>query len=569
MRRVPRMAAGGVSVACALSIVAASGTPAPAVSATPDKLASFTVAMVPGDQLLAVTWRYATTGAPATALNLDLYWGEGTPARVASTVVGRTLEPDTYTFPVSVGTWMLVATPRNAAGGGFGTASAVVRVTSTCATATICTLISSSSDAPVRLVGQGFLHGAESAAQPATRAKVAALTPKQWRLSWRDADAAARTFGVSRTEVISDLWNSWTAPGNGGYARTPWSNWAAWDAFVTNAVLAAARDGWTPDYWDVWNEPNGLCCPRFGPADVATITVDRWLEMYVRAWRAIKSADPDAKVVGPSLSALQWEPGAPHEFDLDTFLTYSAAQGVRWDAVAWHENNSAPSPGDMWALLANVDRHIALAKAVMRRHPNTVLNDTLFVNEYGAKDSHMLPGWAVGYFRAFEVGGVSQTNRACWSGAECTTTLDGLLTTAGDSTALWWAHRLYADLGTGASMRVASSASWQVDGLAARDNTTRTVRALLGRHWLCNQPVNPWCGAQPAIAPASVTVTIDWPYGRRPVRVTASRLPAGIGAVAAPEPVTSVVLKPKAKKLTLIIPAVNDGDALSIVARRA
>jgi len=40
-----------------------------------------------------------------------------------------------------------------------------------------------------------------------------------------------------------------------------------------------------------------------------------------------------------------------------------------------------------------------------------------------------LPGWSVGYFRAFEDGGVHEANLACWNTAECNDQLDGLLTT--------------------------------------------------------------------------------------------------------------------------------------------
>src|SRR5205823_547065 len=104
--------------------------------------------------------------------------------------------------------------------------------------------------------------------------------------------------------------------------------------------------GWAPDYWDVWNEPNGTCCPRFSPLDLATVSVDRWLETYIVAWQAIRSVDPHAQVIGPSLSALQWAPGSPQEFDLDTFLAYSAAHHVVWSAISWHENTAAPSPAD-------------------------------------------------------------------------------------------------------------------------------------------------------------------------------------------------------------------------------
>jgi hypothetical protein len=183
--------------------------------------------------------------------------------------------------------------------------------------------------------------------------------------------------------------------------------------------------------------------------------------------------------------------------------------------------------------VTNVNRHLVMARAVLARHPGTVVRNRIFVNEYGPPDVHMLAGWAVGYFRAFEDGGVSQANRACWTEAECTSQLGGLVTPNGNTTAVWWAHRAYARLAEGRRMNVASTSSWQVDGLATRNDPSRTVRVLLGRHWSCNRPVNVWCTHDAKIKPASVTVSIAWPYGTAPISIAAWRLPAGTSAVPA------------------------------------
>ncbi len=523
--------------------------------------------MVPGDQQLGLTWKYATTGTPATELQLDLYSVDGkTPVKYRSVVVGHTVEPDSYLIPILPGTWMVVATPRNSWGAGPATASGAVPVGNSCATATMCVHLSApATPTKVRLAAQGFLSGTEYSVAT-YGAKVTALRPQSWRLAWGEASHSARQVGAAPMQVLSTLWEQVTAPQHGGYAMTPWSNWWVWETYVQYLVRRAKAEGWSPKYWDVWNEPNGLCCPKFSPADVKTITVDRWLETYVRAWRAIKTADPTAKIVGPSISELQWAPGAPREFDLDTFLSYSAKNGVTWDAISWHENNTAPLPGDFWGLQSDIDRHIALAKAVLARHPGTVVNNTIILNEYGAKDRHMLAGSAVGYFEAIESGGVSEAHRACWSGDECNTTLDGLFTPNGQTTALWWAHRLYGDLTIGNKMNVTSSASWQLSGLAAWDNGWPAVRALIGRHWGCNRAVNAWCASPDAFPPASVAVTIDWPWGTAPATVQAWILPAGTGALPGPIAAASVVTAPKAGKVTITIPAVNDGDAISILA---
>jgi hypothetical protein len=540
--------------------------------APPPRLASLSVKAVAGDQQLAVSWTEAAGHARYTTLHLELFSVSGSQrTKVGAADIGHTVEPTSYRIPVGAGSVVVRATPENAMGSGPAVTSPVVRVVSSCATATICARVSSvAHPTTVRLVGQGFLHGlADGSGHLENAARVEGIGPKQWRFAGPVPNPAARTLGVSRMQILSDLWNSATAPWNAGYALTPWSNWARWQSFVRDTAREAVQQGWAPNYWDVWNEPNGTCCPRFSPLDQQTVSVDRWLRTYEIAWREIKAVDPSARIIGPSLSALQWAPGAPAEFDLETFLSYSAAHGLTWDAVSWHENSTAPSPGDMTWSVTNVDRHIAMARAVMARHPGTVVRGRIFVNEYGPKEVHALAGWTIGYLRALEDGGVNQANRACWSRAECTTQLGGLVTANGQPTALWWAHRAYARLAGAPRMRVASTTSWQLDGLATRDDPSRSVRVLLGRHWSCNKAANAWCSYSPVIKPASVSVTIDWPYGTAPVSLTAWRLPAGTGALGAMPVARSVVVRPKAGRVTITVPSVADGDGLSIVAHRA
>ncbi|MBV9951291.1 MAG: hypothetical protein JO291_05040 [Acidimicrobiia bacterium] len=536
------------------------------------RLASLSVARVKGDELISVRWSEEPAHARYTRMHLELLRVTASGRDVVNaTIVGHTVEPTAYTIPVSPGRWAVRATPENETGFGPGVTSAVVTVTNPCPTATICTQVTASRrPSTLRLAGQGFLlslSGGRSKLQATSQ--VTALAPQQWRFSGASSDQAARSLDVSRMQILSDLWNDATAPGNGGFALTPWSDWARWQNFVRATVRSSEQNGWAPDYWDVWNEPNGTCCPRFSPADRSTITVSRWLKTYVLAWQAIKSVDAKARVVGPSLSALQWAPGAPAEFDLDTFLAYSATHHVTWDAISWHENTTAPSPGDIAPSVTNVDRHIAMARKVMARHPHTVVNARIFINEYSPANVHMLPGWSIGYFRAFEDDGVSQANLACWDAAECRTQFGGLLTPAGRTTAVWWAHRAYARMDGSRRMQVGSTSTWQIDGLAVRQDRERTVRVLLGRHWSCNRQANAWCASSPQVQAASLQVTIAWPYGSAPVALEAWRIPAGTSALAAMPVISSKVVRPRSGTLTMTIPRVNDGDGVSIVAKPA
>jgi hypothetical protein len=554
---------------------AAIGTGTPRPATPPRGLAALSVVAAPDDQELVVTWTHAPTGTAADSLHVELFDASvpSAPRKVSETIVQRFVESDAYRIPVPAGRWAVKAVPENAAGFGPETMSAPVTVGNPCREAELCASVTPSTQPqPVRLVAQGFLHGLVGGLGNEPRAQlVDALRPGHWRLAGWTADGLARRHGVSRTQVLSDLWHHATAPTNGGFARAPWSNWTAWSEFVTATVRRAEAEGWAPDYWDVWNEPNGRCCPRFNPADLETVTTSRWLETFERAWRAIKAADPDAGVVGPSLSALQWspEPRAPWEFDIETFLAHSERRGLRWDAITWHENNPNPSPGDMTYTITNVDRHLTHARRVIARHPGTVVDGRIFVNEYASADDHVLAGWQVGYFRAFEHSRVLQANRTCWSESECSgAELGGLFTSTGVPTATWWAHRLYADLGGDARMAVRSTSSWQLDGLAARDAGTGAVRVLLGRHWGCNRQVNPWCQTDLGGAPASLRTTIAWSGGAGPVRLSVSRLPAGSGPLPVPVLVENRLVVPVGGQIQVHVPQVADGDAIAITLER-
>jgi hypothetical protein len=559
--------------------VNAAGTPIGAAATTlsatyfdlpPPPLASLTATEIGTTQTLRVQWAYSTLGmgADRLLLQLNLVQANGALSPVSGITVFRNVEPNEYVIPVPPGRWAIRAIPVNAAGFAAATVTPPVTVTNSCGDVDLCVRVGTEGARPVRLLGQGFQHGLPST----NTAEIAPLEPKLWRIVGQSADTEARALGGQRMQVLSDLWFHRTSPSNGGYAATPWSNWTAWRDFVRNTVARARAEGWSPDYWDVWNEPNGACCPPFSPAARGTQTADLWLQTYEEAWRAIKAADPSARIVGPSTSALQWTnelwPDPKPELDLDRFLAHSRTRGLVWDAVTWHENYLQPTGGDISYSIVNVARHFERARAVMARHPGTVADDRIIVDEYGPLEAHPLAGWAVGYFRQFEDAGV-QANRTCWNMFECTAGLNGLFAPSGEPTALYWTHRAYADLDGGSPMAVSSSAPWQFDGLANRDDATRTVRALLGRHWYCNAPVNPWCQHDLGVTAASARATLQWPYGTEPVTVTVTRMPAGDGVVSAPLPVSSATMTPVSGELAIPLPAVADGDAFSIVAQLA
>ncbi|MBV8951477.1 MAG: hypothetical protein JOZ99_11420, partial [Actinobacteria bacterium] len=116
---------------------------------------------VPGDQALALSWQYATTGGRPKLLHLDFFqMVNGAPVKVASNIVGQTVEPDTYTIPAGPGAYMVRATPENDAGFGTGINSAVVNIVNACGVADICAHITTASaPSKISLVAQGMHNG--------------------------------------------------------------------------------------------------------------------------------------------------------------------------------------------------------------------------------------------------------------------------------------------------------------------------------------------------------------------------------------------------------------------------
>ena len=208
-------------------------------------------------------WAYSTLGIGADRLQLELHSvaANGAMSYVSGVTVYRNVEPNEYVIPVLPGRWAIRAVALNAAGGAPANVTAPITITNSCGDVELCARVTADGARPVRLLGQGFQHGLPST----NAAQLEPLEPKLWRIAGRAMDTAARELGGTRMQLLSDLWMMATGPANGGFAATPWSNWNAWRDFVRTTVQRARAEGWSPDYWDIWNEPNGVCCPAVQP----------------------------------------------------------------------------------------------------------------------------------------------------------------------------------------------------------------------------------------------------------------------------------------------------------------
>lgn len=379
-------------------------------------------------------------------------------------------------------------------------------------------------------------------------------------LNWSEWDAAA-AYARTTTLILSDLWQEeYGTP----YPPTPWSNWSAYQNWVTSTVREIVASGQRVTYWEVFNEPgwNGY----YSPSDYAQETPADLLQQFLVTYQAIKSVDPAAQIVGPSTGLWSLTPTPPnaisHQFDLGTFLRFAAAHHLQLAAVAWHDNAATPS-----AIYADAEATEALI------HQLPALGDPpMILQEYASQATQPIPGWDVGYLAAVSDAGFESADRSCWNSACYDGELDGLL--APDDvtkTASYWERLAYAAM-SGRMLAVTTTDPTLVAlGTVAAD--ADRVSALIGRDAGCASAA--WCqaqfspGAKPA-PPASVEVRVLLPWRAPHPVVTLAADPFVTGVV--PDPPAAHVVdevnvqasRAGGEWLTFTIPAYADGTAYSL-----
>ena len=400
-------------------------------------------------------------------------------------------------------------------------------------------------------VALGLLHGiypAPSSGDPGqwVDGLLSPLKVKYWRVVsvtspdagiQHDYDVAAH-FGSKFIYMVSDDWYQ-----NKGMSVQPYDNIdnGVYYAFVKQLVEKLHSAGKPVDYWDVQNEPAGGT-----PGD--------WMRVYETAWHAIRDATaeiqrtdasyPIQRIEGPSLASYRDKPYACC-LDLTTFLDYTLSHHVIYDALSWHEINDL-FPAEQYRLDSPkfASDHITRARTLIASRPG-LGNPKLFVNEYSPGDSHLIPGWQVGFISAFEASNVDEASRACWIVGltqECKMGFDGLLT--GDDQhpqAAYWVYRAYAQM-VGERVAVSSPAD-DISAFATRLQTATSLNVLLGRHVNCGQPPRPnrnVTNMPPDTCPentssharaANIDLSINVPFGLTSIHVTAQRIPNARGAM--------------------------------------
>jgi hypothetical protein len=518
----------------------------------------------PNDTSVTVNW-HPSAGPPASRYEVHLKEGGADQAYALCFACTSMVFPGLY----PANDWEAVVYAANSAGFSPPTTSNSLIVVSGCSTAAVCLNVDATHDqGPALLRAQGFNEGVD-ANTPVDL--VNALRPQSWRITYGPSRASDDLYAVTgkyqttRTNVLSNLWYNATyqpyreCGGNSamcvgfakpwGGALTPWSDWKSYSSFLTHTVQSLVQAGSPPDYWEIHNEP-GLT--YYYDGDDTEATTEAELEQQlIYAYRAIKTADPNAKVVCPTLAGyVTYSREYPNETPpFSRILQFLDKNNVRCDAISWHENDPYPLPVDTTGQPETITEHVAGLRALLAQHPG--LGDPkLFINEYGPSpvvpSSYLSAGWTAGRIAALEAAKVDEANSACF---DCPAgTVDGLLTSDhGGTRPAYWVRAFYAKM-TG-KVVATSTTSYQVNSFATNDSSTQTVRVLIGRH-----------DSRPS---ESVSVSITLPWSARSVTATIQHIPDGTGAINDPRPVTTVVT-PGTNVVNLTLPAVANTDAYTI-----
>jgi hypothetical protein len=221
---------------------------------------------------------------------------------------------------------------------------------------------------------------------------------------------------------------------------------------------------------------------------------------------------------------------------------------------------------------------VARARALMAQHPS-LARLPIFINEYSAKETHLIPGWAIGWISSLESAGVAEAGLACWHEpdvqgrrvTECGDgSLDGLLQPgSGLPQSLYWVYRLYAQM---PGLRVSTSASdAATTAYATYDERTGQIRVLIGRHAGCTATVRADCrqpsGATPP--PEPVTLRIRAPGGWGAAVITTLRIPNVTGPLPAPVSSGGRIIPASALDVAIGGPSgFADGDGYAVTAAR-
>lgn len=294
----------------------------------------------------------------------------------------------------------------------------------------------------------GFLGGLRDATPDAI---IEPLHPALWRIGHqfrgRIADGLPGAIdrvgrlGATYKLVMSDLIGA--KPGD----------YAAYELAVKKLV-ADVGPRTSAIIWEPVNEP-----------DISHKPISGYYELYGHAFKALREADPQARICGPGFAFPNYE-------KYRAFLDYCRANQLECNYLAWHYTGWDPAAPEQqkWQL--------GRLRELLAEYPGQKILE-IHCDEWGAgpdKPGRLQPGRAVVWFHYLE--NVYRVDRACranWGGPD--DYLGGLITPAGETLPVYHAYRFYGS--TKGQMRVTTEGS-DASIAALGSKTADRCEVLLG-----------------------------------------------------------------------------------------
>ena len=299
----------------------------------------------------------------------------------------------------------------------------------------------------------GFLGGLRDSIPDSL---VQPLHPSLWRIGhqFRGRIAGGLPAAIDRVEklgakyklVMSDLITS---------NHKDWGkmDWARYDADIGRLVKQVGERAGRI-IWEPVNEP-----------DISHKPIERYYELYARAFKALRKADARLEICGPGFAFPSYE-------KTRQFLDYCRASDLECNYLAWHYTGWDPHAPkrQKWRLEELPD--------LRKQYPKQKIRE-IHCDEWGAgpaKPGRLHPGRAVVWFHYLE--NVYKVDRACranWGKQD--DYLGGIVTADAQPHPVWHVYRLYAAARGTTRVRCTGS-DRQLACLAAKTKGRR--EALLG-----------------------------------------------------------------------------------------
>ncbi len=309
------------------------------------------------------------------------------------------------------------------------------------------------SKGPVTYRATGFLNRSLNSTDPPD-ALVTPLKPRLFRVGY-DLGTLDQVYprAVANGAVVQRLLSD---PYHGVIPGVT-ESWSTWDTSVTNDVNAVLSKGYKVQ-WEVWNEPDA--------SEFWSGTQAQWFDTWRETVRMVRSLNPGAPVLGPSLAQFStpW---------ISAFLDYAKANDVLPDIMTWHTWDREA----VGSQVSSVKQLLAAKAIAINRFQ---------IGEYALDTEQFKTANYVRYIEMMENAGVESASHSCWpdlgmgGASNCNSyTLNGIVTNESPKRprSTWWVYKNYADM-TGQLVQLTHIDG--LAGLASRHTANGNVRILLG-----------------------------------------------------------------------------------------